>query len=123
GAGADLGPGERTGAGAVWPPAEPGSLRVRSPPGGRPPGTAMHPRGPHRPHDRKPRPRGLTRTDAQRRAARGRPVSAAADGAAILYGWHTVKAALENPARHIRRLYLTENAARRLAEDGTALPV
>jgi len=83
----------------------------------------MHPRGPHRPHDRKPRPRGLTRTDAQRRAARGRPVSAAADGAAILYGWHTVKAALENPARHIRRLYLTENAARRLAEDGTALPV
>jgi 23S rRNA (guanosine2251-2'-O)-methyltransferase len=33
---------------------------------------------------------------------------------AILYGWHTVKAALENPARRIRRLYATENAARRL---------
>src|SRR5215467_12194741 len=41
----------------------------------------------------------------------------------VLYGWHTVKAALENPARRIRRLYLTENAARRLAEEGVALPV
>ncbi|TMJ38933.1 MAG: RNA methyltransferase [Alphaproteobacteria bacterium] len=42
---------------------------------------------------------------------------------AILYGWHTVKAALENPARRIRRLYATPNAARRLAEDGVALAV
>jgi 23S rRNA (guanosine2251-2'-O)-methyltransferase len=41
----------------------------------------------------------------------------------ILYGWHTVKAALENPARRIRRLYLTENAARRLADEGVVLPV
>src|SRR5262245_56605428 len=45
------------------------------------------------------------------------------DGPAILYGWHTVKAALENPARRIRKLYATENAARRLAEDGVALPL
>jgi 23S rRNA (guanosine2251-2'-O)-methyltransferase len=44
-------------------------------------------------------------------------------GAAILYGWHTVKAALENPARRIQHLYATANAARRLAEDGVALPV
>jgi 23S rRNA (guanosine2251-2'-O)-methyltransferase len=43
-----------------------------------------------------------------------------ADGDVILYGWHTVKAALENPARRIRRLFATENAARRLAEDGLA---
>jgi len=49
--------------------------------------------------------------------------SLSSDGPAILYGWHTVKAALENPARHIRKLYATENAARRLAEDGVALPV
>src|SRR5499425_3173831 len=47
----------------------------------------------------------------------------AADGPAILYGWHTVKAALENPARRIHRLYATENAARRLADDGVPLPV
>jgi 23S rRNA (guanosine2251-2'-O)-methyltransferase len=34
-----------------------------------------------------------------------------------------VKAALANPARRIRHLYATANAARRLAEDGVALPV
>lgn len=45
-----------------------------------------------------------------------------AGGHAILYGWHTVAAALENPARRIRHLWLTENAARRLAEAGLALP-
>lgn len=39
------------------------------------------------------------------------------DGPAILYGWHTVVAALANPQRHIRKLTLTENAARRLADD------
>src|SRR6185369_7130629 len=44
------------------------------------------------------------------------------DGAVVLFGWHTVKTALENPQRHIRRLFATENAARRLAEDGVALP-
>jgi 23S rRNA (guanosine2251-2'-O)-methyltransferase len=41
----------------------------------------------------------------------------------VLYGWHSVKAALENPVRKIRRLWATENAARRLAEDGVALDV
>jgi 23S rRNA (guanosine2251-2'-O)-methyltransferase len=46
-----------------------------------------------------------------------------ADGPVILYGWHTVKAALENPNRRIRRLCATENALRRLADDGVALPV
>ena len=35
----------------------------------------------------------------------------------ILYGWHTVSAALANPERHIRKLLVTENAARRLSDE------
>jgi 23S rRNA (guanosine2251-2'-O)-methyltransferase len=76
--------------------------------------------------DRGPRPQRPQRTGGGRRPA-DRPGFGARrhseDGPAILYGWHTVKAALENPARRIRRIYATENAARRLAEDGIALPV
>jgi 23S rRNA (guanosine2251-2'-O)-methyltransferase len=45
------------------------------------------------------------------------------DSPALLYGWHTVKTALENPRRHFRRLLATENAARRLADDGVKLPL
>jgi 23S rRNA (guanosine2251-2'-O)-methyltransferase len=43
--------------------------------------------------------------------------------AVVLYGWHTVTAALANPARHIRKILATENALRRLADDGIALRV
>jgi 23S rRNA (guanosine2251-2'-O)-methyltransferase len=42
---------------------------------------------------------------------------ASPDGPVILYGWHTVAAALANPQRQIRKLWVTENAARRLADD------
>jgi 23S rRNA (guanosine2251-2'-O)-methyltransferase len=41
----------------------------------------------------------------------------------VLYGWHPVKAALENPNRRIRRLLVTGNALRRLQQDRTRLPV
>jgi 23S rRNA (guanosine2251-2'-O)-methyltransferase len=58
------------------------------------------------------RPKGR---DGGRPAWRDREMRA--DGPAILYGWHTVTAALANPRRKIRKLLLTENAARRLAEE------
>src|SRR6478752_2458218 len=45
------------------------------------------------------------------------------DGPVILYGWHTVVAALSNPQRRIRKLLLTENAARRLADERIDTPV
>lgn len=61
---------------------------------------------------RRPPPRG-----------RGRPAPLSPDGPAILYGWHTVKAALENPERRILRLLATENAIRKLTDEGLALPV
>jgi 23S rRNA (guanosine2251-2'-O)-methyltransferase len=61
--------------------------------------------------DRFSRPPGDKRFHRQR---------AEGDDLVILYGWHTVTAALANPARHIRRLLATENATRRLAEEGVA---
>ena len=83
----------------------------------------MRPRGPRTPESYQPRKpgqpgkTGWKRKPERRRSPRGAEMRAG-DGAVILYGWHTVKAALENPARRIRRLFATENAARRLAEDG-----
>ncbi|MGE3987909.1 MAG: 23S rRNA (guanosine(2251)-2'-O)-methyltransferase RlmB [Pseudorhodoplanes sp.] len=59
-----------------------------------------------------------------RRPASGRkPARAVEPDSAILYGWHTVEAALANPKRRIRTLYATENAAKRLAADRIALRV
>jgi 23S rRNA (guanosine2251-2'-O)-methyltransferase len=70
----------------------------------------------------KARPAGGHAAAGRRPAWRDRD-SGADDGPAILYGWHTVTLALQNPARHIRKLLLTENAARRLAEDKIATPI
>jgi 23S rRNA (guanosine2251-2'-O)-methyltransferase len=72
--------------------------------------------------DRKPKFRrgGGKGPDGKREFGR-RPAwrdrEASPDGPVILYGWHTVAAALANPQRQIRKLLLTENAARRLADD------
>jgi 23S rRNA (guanosine2251-2'-O)-methyltransferase len=41
----------------------------------------------------------------------------------IMYGWHTVTAALRNPARQIRKFLATENAARKLTEEGIVAKV
>ena len=78
--------------------------------------------------DRKPRfqRRGGKGPDKGRQSA-PRPAwrdrEASPDGPVILYGWHTVAAALANPRRQIRKLLLTENAARRLADDKIELRV
>jgi 23S rRNA (guanosine2251-2'-O)-methyltransferase len=69
---------------------------------------------------------GATREQIARRErfTRARRDALRAEGEApvAIYGWHTVTAALRNPARPIRRLLATENAARRLSEEGIARP-
>ncbi len=66
-----------------------------------------------------------SRPRARRGVARGRDRSVRREPSdqVILYGWHTVTAALTNPQRRIRRLLATENAVRRLADDGIHLPI
>src|ERR1019366_9798747 len=72
--------------------------------------------------DRKPRFRrgggkGPDRGPESGRRPPWRGRDGSADDTVILYGWHTVAAALANPQRRIRKLLVTENAARRLADD------
>jgi len=52
-----------------------------------------------------------------------RPTPRDRDGPVLLYGWHSVKAALENPARKFLRILATENALHRLQEEGVPLPI
>jgi 23S rRNA (guanosine2251-2'-O)-methyltransferase len=56
-----------------------------------------------------------------RRPAAGRATER--DGFQRLYGHHTVLEALRNPARKFRRLFATENAARKLREILPRLPI
>lgn len=64
---------------------------------------------------------GTTREHAERRErfqrAQRESLRPAGD-TTILYGWHTVTAALANPQRTLRKLLATENAARKLADEG-----
>lgn len=69
---------------------------------------------PRRPHGG-PKPFNKLGKSAGRPARRDR--DSGPDGPVILYGWHTVSMALANPERQIRKLTLTENAARRLADE------
>ena len=76
----------------------------------------QRPDGPRRRPDKHLGPRhDAGRKGSHKSAWRGR--EGAADDTLILYGWHTVTAALANPKRRIRKLLLTENAARRLADE------
>jgi len=62
----------------------------------------------------------------RKRPWRGKPRAERRQGPSeivVLYGWHTVTAALQNPVRRIRKLYATENALRRLAEEGITPPL
>jgi 23S rRNA (guanosine2251-2'-O)-methyltransferase len=71
-----------------------------------------------RPFGDKPSPRS-----GKAKAAPWRGTPRDRDGTAVLYGWHTVKAALENPQRRFHRMLATENAVRRLTEDRVTFPI
>lgn len=80
---------------------------------------------PHRPkHRARPGQNpGATREQVERRErferARRESLAPVAD-TAVLYGWHSVTAALANPERRVRKLLVTENAARRLSDEKVA---
>ena len=100
----------------------------------------MAPRPPDRPRPDRPAPHsggkpstkpgakpGATREQIERRErferARRDTLKPASEDTVVLYGMHTVTAALQNPNREIRKLLATENAARRLTDDGVPLRV
>src|SRR5438874_12577522 len=78
-----------------------------------------NPKQTHRPAGERRAPKDKSRFAPKPKPARpGIP-----EGVVILYGWHTVAAALANPRRTVRKIFATENAAHRLTSEGLALPV
>ena len=73
--------------------------------------------------ERERRSKAGARRDRDRRQAGRRERGRDAASEVVLYGWHTVTAALTNPTRRIRRLLATENALRRLADEEITAPV
>ncbi|MDX6807586.1 RNA methyltransferase [Terrihabitans rhizophilus] len=67
---------------------------------------------------RPPRSAGAKTPNRFSRPGNARPRRDEDDDTVILYGFHPVIEALNNPSRKIRRLLATENAIKRLAEEG-----
>jgi 23S rRNA (guanosine2251-2'-O)-methyltransferase len=67
--------------------------------------------------------RGKHRNETRPKRPQWRPTPRDRDGPVLLYGWHSVSAALGNPARKFHRLVVSENALHRLREAGLPLPV
>jgi 23S rRNA (guanosine2251-2'-O)-methyltransferase len=63
------------------------------------------------------KPQGGRPAWRDREAKGGFKGHAKGDGPVILYGWHSVTMALANPQRRIRKLFVTENVARRLTDE------
>ena len=68
---------------------------------------------------------GATREQIERRErferARRESLRGNSDGPVVMYGWHTVIARCKIPARQVRQLLATENAARRMSDEGISL--
>lgn len=71
---------------------------------------------PSRNHPRGPSPRDKGGHTAHRGKPSSPSTADASDTTRQLYGIHAIEAALRNPSRIVTRLYLTENAERRLAD-------
>src|SRR2546422_724005 len=94
--------------------------RPHPPRGGGPPHNRSD-RGPERPA--RPQQHRPQKPSHKAPSKPWRPPPRDREGPVILFGWHSVKAALENPQRKFHRLIMTENAVHRLRDEGIALPL
>ncbi len=81
------------------------------------------PRPNRNPADRRGQPSSGKPTFGKPPRKQWRPRERDRDGPVFLYGWHSVKAALENPQRKFLRLLTTENMLHRLKEENVPLPI